>query len=216
MLANRAQIAATAGSGAALYFDVPSGEWAAGAEMRRRGMKVQFARADASQLAFHLFDRTIHPELFDSYAETHIAAAGFEAVLRICDAGHAIEFRHGPQRLTEIIGAADQQLPQRGKCAAHRLRTGRDLDVQVSGIEYCCSAHVELLDQEVFERVHGELLSDTAQALLSYEFPGRHRLETGAVSLLRADATARSLIVHAFHTFPESRAVLRTQSMFNY
>ena len=107
-------------------------------------------------------------------------------------------------------------MPQRGKCAAHRLRTGRDLDVQVSGIEYCCSAHVELLDQEVFERVHGELLSDTAQALLSYEFPGRHRLETGAVSLLRAEATARSLIVHALHTFPESRAVLRTQSMFNY
>lgn len=179
-------------------------------------MKLQFARADASQLAFHLFDRAIHPELFDAYAETHIAAAGFEAVLRICAAGHAFEFRRGPHRLTEVIGAADQQLPQRGRCAVHRLRTGRDLDVQVSGVEYCCSAHVELLDQEVFERVHSELVSDTGQALLSYEFPGRHRLETGAVSLLRAEATARSLIVHAFHTFPESRAVLRTQSMFNY
>lgn len=179
-------------------------------------MKLQFARADASQLAFHLFDRTIHPELFDAYAETHIAAAGFEAVMRICAAGHAIEFRRAGQRLTEIVGPADQQLPQRGRCAVHRLRTGRDLDVQVNGIEYCGSAHIELLDAEVFDRVHNELVSDASRALLSYEFPGRHRLETGAVSLLRAEATSRSLIVHAFHTFPESRAVLRTQSMFNY
>lgn len=179
-------------------------------------MKVQFARADASQLAFHLFDRAVHPELFDAFAETHIAAAGFEAVLRICGAGHVIEFRRGPQRVTEVVGGAEQQLPQRGRCAAHRLRNGRDLDVQVDGVDYCCSAHIEQLDAEVFERVHREMLADVPQALVSYEFPGRHRLETGAVSLMRAEATARSLIVHAFHTFPESRAILRTQSLFNY
>jgi hypothetical protein len=179
-------------------------------------MRVQFARADASQLAFHLFDRAVHPELFDACAETHIAAAGFEAVLRICGAGHAVEFRRGVQRVTEIIGGADQQLPQRGRCAVHRLRSGRDLDVQADDVNYCCSAHVELLDAEVFARVHGEMLTDAPQSLLSYEFPGRNRLETGAVSVMRAEATARSLIVHAFHTFPDCRAVLRTQSMFNY
>ena len=60
-------------------------------------MKLQSARCDASHLAFHLFDRVIHPELFDSCAETHIAAAGFEAVLRICDAGHSVEFRRAAQ-----------------------------------------------------------------------------------------------------------------------
>lgn len=179
-------------------------------------MKVQFARADASQLAFHLFDRAVHPELFDTYSETHIAATGFEAVLRICSAGHTVEFRHGPQRLTEVVGGADQQLPQRGRCAVHRLRSGRDLDVELDGIDYCCSAHVEQLDAEVFSRVHEEMLADAPKSLLSYEFPGRHRLEAGAMSIMRAEATTRSLIVHAFHTFPESRAVLRTQSMFNY
>ena len=179
-------------------------------------MKLQSARCDASHLAFHLFDRVIHPELFDTCAETHIAAAGFEAVLRICGAGHSVEFRRASQRLTEVIGSADQPLPQHGRCAMHRLRTGRDLDVDVAGIDYHCSAHVETLDAEVFARVQDEMQADAPQALLSYEFPGRHRLETGAVSLLRAEATARTLIVHAFHTFPEGRAVLRAQSMFCY
>jgi len=179
-------------------------------------MKVQFARADASQLAFHLFDRAVHPELFDTFAESHIAATGFEAVLRICGAGHVVEFRRGPQRLTEVLGAADQQLPQRGSRAAHRLRHSRELDVHVEGGDYCCSAHIEQLDPEVFDRLQNEMLTDASQALLSYEFPGRNRLDPGAVSVMRAEASARSLIIHAFHTFPDCRAILRTQSMFNY
>lgn len=179
-------------------------------------MNVQFARADASQLAFHLFDRAVHPELLDIFAESHIAAPGFEAVLRICGAGHAIEFRRGQRRITEVIGGADQELPQHGRCAVHRLRNGRDLEVGVDGVDYCCSAHIERLEPEVFHEVHGELLTDSSKALLSYEFPSLHRLQPGAVSIMQAEATASSLIVHAFHTFPESRAVLRTQSLFDY
>ena len=179
-------------------------------------MKLEFARPDASQLSFHLFERALHPELFDIYAETHIAGNGFEALLRVCDAGHVLEFRQAERRLTEVIGSHEQELPQRGRSLVHRLRGGRDLDVEIDGIAYCCSAHVEQLDPEVFDEVQGELQSDAAKALLAYQFPSRHRLESGALSLMQAEATASSLIIHAFHTFPESRSVLRTQSLFDY
>jgi hypothetical protein len=179
-------------------------------------MKLEFARPDASQLSFRLFERALHPELFDIYAESHIAGNGFEALLRICDAGHVLEFRQGERRLTEVIGSHEQELPQRGRSLAHRLRGGRDLDVEIDGIAYCCSAHVEQLDPEVFDEVQGELHADSAKALLAYQFPNRHRLESGALSVMQAEATASSLIIHAFHTFPESRSVLRTQSLFDY
>jgi hypothetical protein len=179
-------------------------------------MKVEFARPDVSQLSLHVFERTVHPELFDVYAETHIAGQGFEAVLRICVAGHVVEFRHGERRVTEVIGSLDQILPQRGRSLVQKLRGGRDLDVEADGVAYCCSAHVEQLEPEVFDEVQGELQADAGKALLAYQFPTRHRLDSGALSVMQAEAAGSSLIIHAFHTFPESRSVLRTQSLFDF
>lgn len=179
-------------------------------------MKLEFARPDVSQLSLHLFERAVHPELFDIYAETHIAGNGFEAVLRICAAGHVVEFRCGEHRVTEVIGSADQALPQRGRSLVHKLRGGRDLEAEVDGVGYCCSAHIEQLEPEIFDEVHGELQVDAAKALVAYQFPTRHRLDSGALSVMQAEAASGSLIIHAFHTFPDSRAILRTQSLFDY
>ena len=89
-------------------------------------------------------------------------------------------------------------------------------DAPTDGVPAFGHVFVVVLENKELDRVHREMLADAPQALLSYEFQGRNRLETGAVSVMRAEATARSLIVHAFHTFPECRAILRTQSMFNY
>jgi hypothetical protein len=179
-------------------------------------MNVSFARPDASQLAFLLFERTLHPELFDTYAEAQVVGDRFEAVLRICDAGHVVEFRNGGQRVTEVVGSLGTELPLRGRCVAHPLKGGRDLNLELDGLAYCCSAHVEQLDVEVFSEIHDELSADASKALLAYEFPGPHRLQKGALSVMQAEVTSDSLLIHAFHTFPESLSVLRTQSLYEY
>jgi hypothetical protein len=33
---------------------------------------------------------------------------------------------------------------------------------------------------------------------------------------MQAEATTHSLLIHAFHTFPENRSILRTQSLYEY
>lgn len=179
-------------------------------------MNVGFARPDASLLAFQLFDRTLHPELFDTYAEAKLTADGFEAVLRICDAGHVVEFHSGRQHVTEVVGSLERELPQRGRRLAHQLKGGRDLNLELDGLAFCCSAHVEQLDAEVFSEIHDELQADASKALLAYEFPSPHRLQKGALSVMQAEVTADSLLIHAFHTFPDSQSVLRTQSLYEY
>ncbi|REJ95451.1 MAG: DUF2617 family protein [Planctomycetota bacterium] len=182
----------------------------------RSVMKLEFARPDASQLVFQVFERSVHPELFDIYAETHIAAPGFEGVVRICRAGHVVEFRREGRHLTEVVASRDQQLPRRGRCASQLLHGGRDFDCEVNGIAYCCSAHVEHVDAEVFSELQDELSVDASRALVSYRFPGANRLQPGPVSVIQAEATESCLVLHAFHTFPENRAILRTQSLFEY
>jgi hypothetical protein len=180
-------------------------------------MKLDFVRPDASQLAFRLFERSLHPELFDRYAEALLTAEGFSALLRICEGGHTIEFRCRGEVLTEVMGPYDQDLPERGRCFGYRLRGCRDAAHAVAGaVRYQCSTQVEQLDPEVFSEVHTELKRDAEQAFLSYDFPTSHRFLAAPLSLLQGEVTSESLIIHAFHTFPESGTVLRTQSLFEF
>ena len=176
-------------------------------------MRVQFIRPDAFQLAFHLYERAIHPELFKTFGEAVIATVDFQARLRICEAGHMLQITSHGRTITEVTGPRDQVLPKRGLSCGHRLAGGRDWSFQLPGMHYHYSAHVEAVDPEVFSSLHNELEHDSHRAFLSKVFPAPHRLQAGALSVLQVEGTPRSLLVHAFHTFPNNNAILRTQSL---
>jgi hypothetical protein len=180
-------------------------------------MKLDFVRPEASQLAIRLFDRALHPELFTRCAEAVLKAADFTATVRICDAGHTVQFRCREETLTEVVGPYEQLLPERGRCFGYRLRGSRDAAHALPwGIRYQCSAQAETLEADLFTQVHEELAHDARRAFLAYEFPGGHRFAPSPLSLIQAELTAGSLSVHAFHTFPENLTVLRTQSLFEF
>ncbi len=179
-------------------------------------MTVQHVRPDVSQLAIRLYDRALHPELFEAVAQTRIARDGFEATLRICNAGHVLEVRQSTRQVTEIIGEASQALPARGRTHEYSLQSARDVDAVFDGLVYCNSSHIEHLDPEVFEDVQTELLGDARHAVLAYEFPRWNRMQEPGLSVIQADANARCLLIQCFHTFPESDAVLRSQSLFQF
>lgn len=180
-------------------------------------MKVQHSRPSASQLAFRLFERTLHPELFSRVAEARLKQGDFTAIFRICDAGHTVEFRKGNTTLTEVMGPYDQELPERGRCFGYHLRGSRDASHTLEcGIQYCCSAQLEQLEPELFWEAQQELVKDSRRAFMTYQFPVGHRLAPAPISTIEAELTRDSLIVHAFHTFPESLTILRTQSLLQF
>lgn len=76
--------------------------------------------------------------------------------------------------------------------------------------------HVERLDPEVFTEIQTELQMDARRAAVACEFPAAHRMQTAPLSVIQADANGRSLAVHAFHTFPENAAVVRTQTLYEF
>jgi hypothetical protein len=73
---------------------------------------------------------------------------------------------------------------------------------------------MERLEPIVFLNFHEELSADCKRAAVHYRFPTENRLSPEPLSLLRTDSGPRSLLIHAFHTFPESCSVLKTQSLF--
>jgi hypothetical protein len=178
-------------------------------------MSVGFARPDVSNLVFHLYGRTVHPELFRVHAETEYVLDRFTAVLRLCDAGHMIVFHTRGQTLTEVAADGDQPLPQRKRLLERKLRGCRDDSVRFEcGLKYQVSYQLEKVDPDVFLCLHEELWHDCAKADLSHRFPAATRLAPGPVSLMRTETGPRSLLVHAFHTFPEECAIVKTQSLF--
>ena len=178
-------------------------------------MSVSFTRASIAELAFFIFDRSVHPELFQIFATTEFGFADYSAQLQICEAGHTVSLRHAGQTMTEVVATREPFLPQHRRVLERKIRDSRDETHRfANGVRYQASFQLERLDPEVFQNLHDELALDCNRADLACQFPPGHRLAPSPLSLIRTDATATSLLVHAFHTFPDSTAVVKTQSLF--
>jgi hypothetical protein len=163
----------------------------------------------------HVYGRSVHPELVHVFAETDVWQESYLARLRICDAGHTISFRYDGRTVTELTATRDQLLPQKKRFLEKSLRGCRDESVPFDGgLRYSVSYQMERLDPIVFLNMHEELLADCKRATIAYRFPAENRLSPEPLSLLRTEAGAHNLLVHAYHTFPESRTILKTQSLF--
>lgn len=178
-------------------------------------MSVKFARPSSSGLVFHVYGRSVHPELFYVFAEKELWRDAYRAVIRICDAGHIVDFRYDNTTVTEVTATRQQSLPQKKRFLDKRLRGSRDESFRFeNGLQYQVSYQLEQLDPEVYINFHEELLLDCGRVAVAHRFPSANRFSPEPLSLVRADANYDSLLIHAYHTFPESYSVVKTQSLF--
>lgn len=178
-------------------------------------MSVSVVRPDVSDLVFHLFGRSVHPELFEVRASATIALDGYTATISLCDAGHLVSFRAGGQTVTEVLASGGHVLPEQKRFYGRKVRGSRNESrVFDGGLRYQTCFQLEELEPEVFGRMNEELAVDCLKADVAFRFPPGNRLAPAPLSLVRADAQNDGLLLHVFHTFPDARAVVRTQSLF--
>ena len=178
-------------------------------------MSVQYARPDVSELVFHVYNRTVHPELFQTIKSEEFVTDSYEAAVGICDACHTITLKYNGETLTEVCTSIEYSLPQNRRCLARRLRGHRDTSFEFDfGVRYHSSFQLERLDAEVFMNLHEEMSLDCDKANIAHRFPSGSRLAPSPLSLIQADLTPGNLLIHTFHTFPEHRAIVKTQSLF--
>ena len=79
-------------------------------------------RPKVAELAFQLFGRALHPELFEVYKTRTIKRGDYEAKLDITSAGHIVTWKHRGLTLTEVACSATHPLPEKRKIIA----VGRD------------------------------------------------------------------------------------------
>jgi hypothetical protein len=180
-------------------------------------MAVQFARPDVADLVLRIYPRVLHPEFFDCHALSVFRAGSTNLYLRLCSAGHMLCLRHDKHVLTEAIAEKGRTLPRQHCVLDQKVRGCRTRSVQLPrGLRYDLSCQLETLEPDLYLHLHDELIGDCAKADLAHEFPSGSRFSPAAVSLIKLDVTASSVMVHAFHTFPDHCAIVKTQSLIEW
>jgi hypothetical protein len=178
-------------------------------------MGVRSGRSRVADLAFRVFGRALHPDWVATRRFTRIEQLGWEADLRIIDGGHALVFRSGLIRLSEILSGPETTLPEAGVLFHSHLRRERSTILQPGGsVEYQSCLDVEHVDLEIFRHLCEEIRLDGSRNRLFHSFPSSNRLAPAPISHLVINARVNDLSIQSFHTFPDECAIVRTQSLF--
>jgi hypothetical protein len=178
-------------------------------------MGVSSGRTRVADLAFQVFGRTLHPEWFTIRGHRRYAQAGWEADVRITDGGHVILWGCGAVRLAEVLAGPETILPEPGLLYHSTVRHERSASLRPGpGTEYQTCFAAERIDAEIFAHLSDELTSDPRRGGLFHRFGSSGRLSPAPISRIYVETRPRGLSIQAFHTFPDERAIVRTQSLF--
>lgn len=180
-------------------------------------MTLQIARPAIADLEHLLLARSVHPELYDRVARTHLDSGPAQVNLAITPGGHVLDIQIGRQVLTEIHGTGGLLIPENHRCVRVSISGNRDLThVLEGGITYQCCFGVEKLEPEVFSRIQLELNADQQHATLGHHFGTGKHSPFGPQSVLFTDLQAKSFHLQAFHTFVETSTIVRCQTLIEF
>ena len=172
-------------------------------------------RPRASELVFQLYGRVLHPELFEICATRTIDRGAYAATVAITGSGHVVSWHHEGLTLTEVATAASEPLPLKRRLLSHRIGGERSDRVECrGGARYETCFQRERVDAEVFWAVQQELAAAGTTRGLRHHFEPPGRMTLGALSWIDLETRPRSLLVQAFHTFPDDLAIVKSQSLF--
>jgi hypothetical protein len=158
----------------------------------------------------------LHPELFEVCSSTAVDREHYQAKIDITGTGHVVTWRHAGLTLTEVATSAHHPLPERRRLMNYRLKGQRSDRVECrGGVSYAVDFELEPVDPELFWTLQEELLhNDEQRQGLLKRFDSSGRIALGAVSYIDLEVRSRSLVVRAFHTFPDDHAIVKSRSVF--
>ena len=171
-------------------------------------------RPKVADLVFQLYGRPLHPELFQVQCSREVERGDYKAKIEITGTGHLVTWRCDGLTLTEVATGADNPLPQKRRLLSYKIKGQRSDRVECrGGVTYETSFQLEPLDPELFWNFQRELAEDAQREGLLHVFNSSGRLALGAMSYVNVQTRSRSLLIQAFHTFPDDYAVVKSQSL---
>lgn len=183
-------------------------------EMARR-LELGSSLISSADLNLILFDRPLHPELFRHYANYRVNQVRYHADIWFVGLSHVVTVTSGQRSLTELISVDSEMLPSRGVLTRFRMKGERDLERRSpDGWHYMISSQVETMDEPLFKSVHFDLIKHAQKKGWYSSFDQWADGEMSPFSYIDHEAWDGQFHIHAFHSFPHERTVVKTQTIF--
>lgn len=171
-------------------------------------------RPKVAELSFQLFERALHPELFEIHKSREYERGNYKAKLDITSAGHIITWTNGTITLSEVATSAQTLLPVNRKLMTHTLAASQTKQVKCQGgIEYEATFSSEPSTAELFWAFQQQLNKSQHPKGLVHSFDSSGRMAMGAISYIYAELRDHTFRIQAFHTFPDDCAIVKTESL---
>ncbi len=166
-------------------------------------------------LRFFLFERPLHPELFDIYGDVRIKKPGYEAQLWVTGCTHVIGFFRDGLSLVEVIAGEEIPLPSRGQALSLPFRGEKaHQQKRPDGINYMMNFQTETMNAPVYHNTHHDLVRQGTKRGLFVPFPMWTSNSLIPFTFIDYEAKHNELHILAFHAFPEALTIVKTQSIF--
>lgn len=168
----------------------------------------------AADLHLFVFDRALHPELFQRFANFRVEQARYHADIWIIGLSHVVTVTSGQRCLTELLARESDILPTRGVLSRFRLKGERDHERKTAdGWSYLVSTQVETMDEALYKSVHNDLLRHSEKRGWFQAYDAWSEGELTPFTYIDHEARDREFHIYAFHAFPQERTLVKTQSI---
>ncbi|MBN2456439.1 MAG: DUF2617 family protein [Sedimentisphaerales bacterium] len=169
------------------------------------------------ELAFNLYQRPLHPELFQIYAKRHLRTNKYESLIWITGCTHVVSVFVRDACLTEVVSAPGQMLPQRGLIERFQFRGPRSHKCTLKrGVSYMTDFQVEKMSPNLYQQSYKDLERFAKSRGVFIKFPD---LGVGGLMpfcYIDFEARPEELHIHTFAAYPDQVTVVKTQSLFDF
>jgi len=176
---------------------------------------VLSVRPKITDLNFHLFARSLHPELFQVCASRTYERERYSLSINISTDGHMLTFRHKDFILSEVSASLHHPLPASRVLVSHAVDSPRSESiVHHDVIAYQSQVEMESVAPHTFVTIAQQLDKRIECEGLVHRFGSNGRLAFGALSYINVQSYREHVTIRAFHTFPDTCAVMKSESQF--
>ncbi len=169
------------------------------------------------ELTFSLFQRPLHPELFQIYANRKLKTAKYEALIWVTGCTHVVSVFAKDLCLSEVVSTPGQMLPHRGLIERFQFRGPRSHKCTLSqGINYMTDFQVEKMSPNLYRQSYVDLDRFARNRGVFVKFP---KLEIGGLQpfcYIDFEARRSEFHIHTFAAYPEQVTMIKTQSLFDF
>lgn len=168
------------------------------------------------ELTFSLFNRSLHPELFQIYANRKLRTEKYEAQIWITGCTHVVSIFSGNMTLSEVVSTPGQLLPQRGLIERFQFRGPKSHKCTVSrSLNYMTDFQVERMSPNLYQQSYVDLERFARSRGVFVKFPKQKADGLQPFCYIDFEARRDELHIHTFAAYPEQVTMIKTQSLFD-